>query len=135
MTQAGNTVGRGWKFFFLAAGLLNTAGGTLGLLDPVKAWTDQGMAPPVGDVILRLLYCTVILFGLGYLMVWRHPLRHRGIVMLGLGTKILGFAFTYWAIAEGQMPESLRLQPLFVDLPWAIGFAWFLWRFRRVDRP
>lgn len=126
-------VGKGWRRFFLVAGLFNILGGTVGLLDPAMPWTDHGLPAPSHDFAMRLLFATVLLFGFGYLMVWRRPLRHRGIVVLGLGTKILGGVFTWWAIADGQLPRETWWQPLIVDVPWAIGFAWFLWRFRQTE--
>lgn len=120
----------GWKRFFLAAGLFNLFGGVMGFFTLEKTFVDAGMPPPLYPYALQLLFVAVIIFGIGFLMVWRDPLRHRGIVWLGLMAKVAGFLFSLWALWSGQLPESSRWQPFVVDLPWAIAFALFLFRTR-----
>lgn len=119
-----------WKRFFLVAGLLNLFGGTAGFLNLEKPFVDAGMPAPHYPFAFQLLFAAVIVFGIGFLMVWRDPLRHRGIVWLGLMVKTAGFVFTLWAVKTGQLPASSAGQPFIVDLPWALGFALFLWQTR-----
>ena len=120
---------RRWRIFFAAAGLLNLGGGLAGFLSgqPVPG---AALPPPEYPYILQLLFAAVMIFGVGYLMVAVDPRRHRGIVVLGLLAKIAGAGFTWWAVADGQIPSSAAAQPLVADVPWAVGFAWFLWQTR-----
>lgn len=120
---------RGWRIFFLAAGLLNLFGGAAGLVtgDPVPG---QDLPAPLYPYAFTLLFLAVMIFGVGSLMVAADPLRHRSIVWLGLLSKLAGAVVTWWAVADGQIPSAAAGQPLVVDVPWAIGFALFLWRTR-----
>ncbi|MEM1179656.1 MAG: hypothetical protein AAGM22_15010 [Acidobacteriota bacterium] len=118
----------GWKRFFLIAGLFNLFGGTMGLLTLNRPYLEAGMPTPNYPFAFQLLLTAVLIFGVGFLMVSRDPQRHRGIVWLGLMAKSAGFVFSLWALHTGQLPESARPQPFIVDLPWAVGFALFLWR-------
>lgn len=121
-----------WRIFFLVAGVFNVFGGVLGLLDWRRPLAEAGLPSPNYPFFAQLLFVAVIIFGIGYLMVWRDPLGQRGIVFLGLLAKIAGMAMTWWAVAEGQLPaKPFAVQPLFADLPWAIGFALFLFQTRK----
>ena len=118
-----------WRIFFVAAGLLGVGGGVAGFLggQPVPG---QTLPAPLYPYLLNLLFAVVIIFGIGYLMVAADPLRHRGIVVLGLLSKLAGAGMTWWAVADGQIPSAAAMQPWIVDMPWAAGFAWFLWQTR-----
>ena len=122
----------GWRRFFLAAGVFNVFGGVMGFATLERGFSDHGMELPRYPYALQLLFLMVIIMGIGYVLVWRDPIRHRGIVWLGLMTKVAGFFMTYWALSSGQMPAANRLQPLIVDLPWGLAFAVFLWRTRHM---
>lgn len=102
----------------------------MGFLTLEKTLLEEGKPAPLYPYAFQLLFSAVIIFGIGFLMVARDPLRHRGIVWLGLMAKTVGFVLSLWALHTGQMPESSRLQPFIVDLPWALGFAVFLVRTR-----
>ncbi|MEM8995650.1 MAG: hypothetical protein AAGF23_12765 [Acidobacteriota bacterium] len=121
-----------WKRFFLIAGLFNLAGGTAGFFTLDKPFTDAGMPAPTYPFAFQLLFLAVMIFGVGLLMVARDPERHRGVVWLALMAKCAGFVVSLWALSSDQLPESSRWQPYVVDLPWALGFAVFLWRTRRL---
>ena len=121
---------KAWKRFFLVAGLFNLIGGAAGFLTLEKTFVDAGQPAPLYPFAFQLLFVAVIIFGIGFLMVSRDPVRHRGIVWLGLMVKTAGFVVSLWALHTGQLPESSRLQPFVVDLPWAIAFAVFLVRTR-----
>lgn len=120
---------RRWRWFFLAAGLLNLVGGAVGLAtgDPAPG---HDLPAPLYPYAFTLLFLAVMIFGVGSLMVAADPLRHRGIAWLGLLSKIAGAGVTWWAVADGQIPSAAAGQPLVVDVPWAIGFALFLWKTR-----
>ena len=122
---------KAWRVFFVLAALLNFFGGIMGWLSFAKQLTDAGFPAPNYPFFAQTLFLAVIIFGIGYLMVAADPLRHRGIVWLGLLAKIAGMAMTWWAVSLGQVPqEPYAVQPFFADLPWAIGFAIFLWKTR-----
>lgn len=117
---------KGWRFFFLAAGLFNVIGGTVGFLTA----PSQLDPAPVYPFAFRLLLIFVIIMGIAYLMVARSPQDHRDLVLIGLMTKVAGLVMSFWAISDGQLPVSSWWQPVINDLPWAIGFALFLLRTR-----
>lgn len=122
---------KAWRIFFVVAALFNAFGGVMGLLSFEKPFADAGLPAPNYPFFAQLLFIAVIIFGIGYAMVAADPLRNRGIVWLGLLSKIAGVVMTYWAVYQGQVPkEPFAIQPLFADLPWAIAFAIFLWQTR-----
>jgi hypothetical protein len=120
-----------WRIFFLVAGLFNIFGGIMGFLNLESDLTGAGLPAPNYPFFGHLLFVAVIIFGIGYLMVWRNPLAHRGIVWLGLLAKVAGMTMTWLAVSQGQLPaEPFGVQPFFADLPWAVAFALFLWKTR-----
>ena len=125
---------KGWKRFFLVAGLFNILGGVAGLATLEQPYLAAGMEPPRYPFALQLLLLAVIILGFGYLMVWRDPVRNRGIVWLGAATKAAGLAMTWWALRTGQLPASSWWQPLVSDLPWLLGFSAFLYATREGAR-
>lgn len=117
---------RAWRIFFLLAGLYNLVGGTVGVFQ-VEHQFDP---PPTYPFALQLLMVMVAVMGVGYLMVARDPLGQRGIVWIGLMTKVAGLVMSFYALSTGQIPASSWWQPLINDLPWAVGFVLFLVRTR-----
>lgn len=121
----------GWRLFFFLAGLFNIAGGVMGFLGVEGSFQRRGLPPPTYPFAFQLLFLAVITLGVGYWMVAYDPLRNRGLVWIGLLTKLEGAAMTYWAMAQGQLPTAGWWQPLINDVGWAIGFVIFLVRSRR----
>lgn len=117
---------RGWRLFFVAAGLFNLLGGGAGLLSGA-AGLDP---PPVYPFAFQLLFLAVMILGAGYLAVAWDPARNRPIVWIGLATKLAGFTVTYLAIHDGQLPAEAWWQPIVNDGVWMVGFALYLWRVR-----
>ncbi len=115
-----------WRIFFLLAGLYNVVGGSVGVVSVERRFDP----PPTYPFALQLLLAMVVVMGIGYLMVARDPPGNRGIVWIGLMTKLAGLVMSFHAIRSGQLPASGWWQPLVNDLPWAVGFALFLVRTR-----
>ncbi|MEL7058931.1 MAG: hypothetical protein AAGN46_02775 [Acidobacteriota bacterium] len=122
--------GRGWRIFFILAGAFNVIGGAVGWATIERPFVAGGMPPPRYPFAFELLFGAVILFGLGYWMVAMAPRRHRGVVWLGLASKVLGLVISWRALAGGQLPAGQWWQPLIADAPWIVGFVWFLWTTR-----
>ena len=117
---------KAWRIFFLLAGLYNVLGGAVGVVNVERQFDP----PPTYPFALQLLMVMVLIMGIGYLMVARDPPGNRGIVWLGLLTKVAGLVVSYQAIRSGQLPASGWWQPLVNDLVWGVGFALFLVRTR-----
>ena len=121
---------RGWRIFFLVAGVFNLVGGAVGFFVFENHLTDAGLPAPVYRHPFQLLFLLVIILGVGYLMVWRDPIRHRGIVWIGLLTKVAGWAISLHALRIGELPASGAWQPWVVDFPWILVFGAFLYQTR-----
>lgn len=120
-----------WRIFFLISGLFSIVGGILGCFLFERQLVESGLPEPFYGHAFQLLFLTVAIFGVGYLMVWRDPVANRNIVWLGLATKVAGFFITLYALDIGELPAQNALQPWIVDLPWAIAFGLFLFQTRR----
>ncbi|MEM9555503.1 MAG: hypothetical protein AAGC60_14700 [Acidobacteriota bacterium] len=116
-----------WRTFFALAGLLSVGGGVAGMLGLVARPEALGMAPPLYPFAFELVFLAVLVFGLGYFLLAAAPERNRDIAWLGLTSKLGGLIISLRALDSGQLPASSWAQPLVADLPWAIGFALFLW--------
>ena len=116
---------RNWKIFFAVAALFNLLIGLSVMIAP------QYSAPvPLDDVALlpiRVVGWFVFVFGIGYAIVSRDPLRHVGIVRIGVIGKLGMFVITLLTCLTGLGSWSQAV-PAFFDLPWAIGFIVFLSR-------
>jgi hypothetical protein len=74
-------------------------------------------------------------YGLGYLIAARDPLRHWPIVLVGLLGKILGPIGFLDAALRGQLPWSMGATILTNDLLWWIPFSMILWHAARAAQP
>lgn len=117
---------RTWRYFFVVAGLYNVIGGVAGCV-----LVAGGAQAAKAAFATQLLFIMVVIMGVGYLLVARSPSENRGIVTIGLMTKIAGFVVTYYAVWAGWLPSDNLIPPLFNDLPWGILFAVYLLRTAR----
>ena len=118
VSSAHSPVPGGWHLFFGAAALFNFVIGALGLINPAA------------DTNARIISLLVFCFGLVYALMARDPLR---------------FAPALWAGIIGKLGVVAMLGPpnwqaggdpvlgtvVAGDLLFALGFAAFLWRYRR----
>jgi hypothetical protein len=116
---------RGWKIFFAAAALFNLCIGLAVMLMPQAS----APAPLDGAALLpiRVVGWFVFVFGIGYAIVATEPLRHAGIVRIGVIGKLGMFVITLLAWNAGLTQASQAIPALF-DLPWAVAFLVFLSR-------
>jgi hypothetical protein len=80
----------------------------------------------VATLPLRFFYAAVAVFGWGYYMVSKDLKKNRGIVWMGLVSKILIFAFFIYYYAK----KKLKIVPVllgFGDFIFSILFTLFLW--------
>ena len=119
-----------WRVFFFVCGAFSVVGGIGGFFMFRQVLQDAGRPEPIYGHTFMLLFLTVAIFGVGYLMVWRDPWGNRNIVVLGLLTKICGFFVSLYALRIGEMPPENAWQPWIADLPWGLAFVIFLWQTR-----
>ena len=124
-----------WRRFFCFAGLFNLLGGAAGFFTYRSMFADAGLPSPLYHHPFQLIFILVMILGIGYLMVWRDPMGHRGIVWIGLLTKVAGFFVSLHALRLGELPQSSALQPWIVDFPFVIAFGLFLAQTRAGSAP
>jgi len=69
-----------------------------------------GLPKPELILTIQLVGLFVLLFGVGYVLVARHPEENRNVLLLGFLSKLLGPAFGLAYVAKGGLP------PVFVPL-------------------
>lgn len=131
----GNTVGTTqaplWmRRWLVAAGVYNIVWGAAMVLAPITTLKMLGVSPPTTELWPQLWACIgmiVGVYGLGYLIAARDPLRHWPIVLVGLLGKTFGPIGFVDAAARGDLPWSMGVTILTNDLLWWIPFSMILW--------
>jgi hypothetical protein len=67
-------------------------------------------------------------YGIGYLIAAKDPVRHWPIVLVGFIGKVLGPAGMWWSVAEARLPANAIWICVSNDLIWWVPFAWVLAR-------
>ena len=117
------------------AGIYNLIWGTSVILFPFLPFDLAGMARPVYPMIWQCVGMIVGVYGVGYLLSARNPVRHWPITLVGLLGKILGPIGFAWYLLNGDFPVSFGLVILFNDLIWWVPFGLILneaWKTRTV---
>ncbi|MBS0198350.1 MAG: AhpC/TSA family protein [Planctomycetes bacterium] len=121
----------GWmRRWLLAAAVYNLVWGAITILAPIRSLTLLGVSAKTTELWPQLWACIgmiVGVYGVGYAIASRDPLRHWPIVLVGLLGKILGPIGFVDAAHRGQLPWSMGLTIFTNDLLWWAPFGMILW--------
>lgn len=130
------------RIVLLAAAVYNLAWGAWVVARPGDLFHWTGIEPPRYPAIWQCVGMVVGVYGIGYAIASRDPLRHWPITLVGLSGKILGplgFAYGLWsgaASGAGALPPSWAATLVTNDLIWWIPFAAILYQaFRGANLP
>lgn len=117
--------------WLLAAGFYNLIWGSAVILLPTLPSRLTGLAEPNYPAIWQCVGMIVGVYGVGYLIAARDPLRHWPIVLVGLLGKVLGPIGFVWAATRGELPWLFGATILSNDLLWWAPFSLILWHAAR----
>lgn len=115
----------------LAAAAYNLVWGGFVILFPDALFEWIGATPPLYTALWQCIGMIVGVYGLGYAIAARDPLRHWPIVFVGLLGKILGPIGFTWALIDGSFPAAFGWTILTNDLIWWLPFGAILWQATR----
>ncbi|HKR05388.1 MAG TPA: hypothetical protein VJY62_12205 [Bacteroidia bacterium] len=118
-----------WKMVFLVAGLY-TAGGVLpGIINPQKgimSFTGKETNDFYSIFFFQNLWITVLVFGIGYLIVATKPSKYTGIIIIGLTGKLLFASNVIYNFFNGHL-NMMALSAAIVDFVFVILFGIFIY--------
>lgn len=118
-----------------AAAVYNIAWGVVAILFPLAIFRWAGFQPlPSYPELWQCIGMIVGVYGVGYAIAAKDPLRHWPIVLVGLLGKLfgpIGFAQAVW---EERFPLKMGWTILTNDLIWWLPFAWILYHAARSQR-
>lgn len=118
----------------LAAGVYNIVWGSWALFFPHAVFDIFELARPVWPQVWQCLGMVIGVYGVGYLIAARDPLRHWPIVLVGMLGKVFGpIGFVFYAM-KGDFPWSWGVMLVFNDLIWWWPFGAILIRTIRPAR-
>ena len=113
----------------MAAAVYNVAWGAFAILSPLTVFRWCGFDPlPTYPELWQCIGMIVGVYGVGYGIAARDPLRHWPIVLVGLLGKIFGPIGFVGAVTSGRFPLAMGWTILTNDLIWWIPFGVILWR-------
>lgn len=115
---------RNW---LVAAGMYNLLWGGLVVAFPLAFFELLGLETPVYPQIWQCVGMIVGVYGIGYLVAARDPVRHWPIVLVGLLGKVFGPIGFLGAAARGELPWAFGATILTNDLIWYPSFVTALW--------
>jgi hypothetical protein len=119
----------------ILAGIFNLAWGGAVVLFPRAWFAWAGLEPPDRSIeIWQCLGMVVGVYGIGYLIAARDPLRHWPIVLVGLLGKVLGPIGFLNAAMRGDLPWVVGWMNVTNDLVWWVPFGMILWHAYRAER-
>jgi hypothetical protein len=111
-----------------AAALYNMAWGAFVVLFPREPFRWAGMREPNYPQLWQCIGMIVGVYGIGYALAARDPMRHWPIVLVGLLGKVFGPIGFLQAALDGDLPWVAGWTILTNDLIWWVPFAAILWR-------
>lgn len=113
-----------------AAAVYNLTWSAWAGLCPGESFAASGLAQPDRPLtypqLWQALAGLVGVFGLGYAVAATNPVRHWGLVLIGLVSKLLGGLGTTFAVGSGTAQPVALLWAVFNDFAWWVPFALIL---------
>jgi len=106
---------------FLVAGLYDLGLGLAFALGFRMVYERFGIALPNHDAYVQLPAALIAIFGLGFLMVWRDPVRNRNLIVLGVLLKLAFSGVVLFHRVTGGIPD--------LWVPFAVADAAFMLAF------
>ena len=123
----------------IAAAVYNLAWGAWVVLRPGDFFNLVGMEPPRYPAIWQCVGMIVGVYGIGYAVAARDPLRHWPIVLVGLLGKVFGpLGYVDAALIRGELDPAFGWTIPTNDLMWWLPFGWLLvkaWRHHHPPSP
>ena len=110
----------------IAAGLYNLIYGGGVVLFPESAFNMLDMELPRYLFLWQCIGMIVGVYGVGYLVAARDPLRHWPIVLVGFLGKIFGPIGFLQTVLAGDIPWAFGIMIIFNDLIWWLPFSGIL---------
>jgi hypothetical protein len=115
----------------ILAGVYNLLWGAWVILFPLALFGWTGMEPPRYPQIWQCVGMIVGVYGVGYLLAARNPVRHWPIVLVGLLGKTLGPIGFLGAALRGELPWAWGATVVTNDLIWWVPFGAILFEAAR----
>jgi hypothetical protein len=125
------------KVTLAVAAVYNILFGAWVVLFPSSAFELAGLDQPNYPELWQCIGMIVGVYGIGYAIAARDPIRHWPIVLVGLLGKIFGPIGFLGAVIQDRVPLEAGLIILTNDLIWWPGFGialWLAWRAHRDAR-
>ena len=110
----------------LVAAVYNIGWGVFVVCFPLTAFRWAGMAPPNYPQLWQCIGMIVGVYGIGYAIAARDPVRYWPIVLVGLLGKVLGPIGFLMAVFRGELPWVAGWMNVTNDLIWWVPFALIL---------
>ncbi len=120
---AGCGASRRTRAWLIAAGIYNLAWGVWVVGFPNAGFDLIGIARPNYPELWQCIGMIVGVYGIGYLIAARDPVRHWPIVLVGLLGKFFGPLGFLQAASSGRLPWIAGLTILTNDLLWWPSFV------------
>jgi hypothetical protein len=115
-----------WRGLFGFAAFWNAAVGGAMLAAPARVAAQLNVGGDGAPYAAAMTGLLIGVFGIGYAMVAREPVRNRGIVWIGLASKVGAAVLGAMQYVSGALPASAFALGM-IDLAFAAGFLAFLW--------
>lgn len=119
------------KLLLRVVACFNISAGLFMIFATRFAYRMIGMNKPDINFPLQLVGILVALFGWGYYLVARDPIRNRNLLLIGFWSKALGSVLGTYYILIGRLPWTFFFVYLFADIVYLPPFWAIL---RRIDR-
>ena len=111
-----------WMTWTLRVAALHNLGWAVFMAALPNAWWDWlELARPNYEFLWPGLGFFIGFLGIGYAIASTDPVTHRGLVYVGLGTKVLGFLGVLQNVYVMKiMPQSFAVSAVFTDFIWIV---------------
>lgn len=118
-------VSRSFRIGFYVAAAYNVLWGLATSLFPAALGALGGLDVRGHEPLVQAIGMMVGVYGIGYYLLARDPVRYSGFIWIGLLGKVFGPLGYLWHAAQGTLPWQFGWVVLFNDVLWWPMFALF----------